>query len=175
MYLCELIKLLHKELPQFIIFLTFAFLMANQINIKNKKAGFEFFLLEVFSAGIQLSGTEIKSVRDGKANITDAYCLFAGEEMFVKNMHIAEYTYGTYNNHEPKRDRKLLLTRRELKKLLIKTKEKGLTIIPTRFYINEKGLAKLEIALAKGKKLYDKRETLKTKDSKREMDRSKAD
>jgi SsrA-binding protein len=149
--------------------------MANQINIKNKKAGFEFFLLEVFSAGIQLTGTEIKSIRDGKVNLTDAYCLFAGEELFVKNMHIAEYTFGTHYNHEPKRDRKLLLTKRELKKLLGKTKEKGLTIIPTRLYINDKGLAKIDIALAKGKKLYDKRETLKTKDSKREMDRSKTD
>ncbi len=149
--------------------------MANQINIKNKKAGFEFFLLEVFSAGLQLTGTEIKSIRDGKVNLTDAYCLFAGEELFVKNMHIAEYTFGTHYNHEPKRDRKLLLTKRELKKLLGKTKEKGLTIIPTRLYINDKGLAKIDIALAKGKKLYDKRETLKTKDSKREMDRSKSD
>jgi SsrA-binding protein len=149
--------------------------MANQINIKNKKAGFEFFLLEVFSAGIQLTGTEIKSIRDGKVNLTDAYCLFAGEELFVKNMHIAEYTFGTHYNHEPKRDRKLLLTKRELKKLLGKTKEKGLTIIPTRLYINDKGLAKIDIALAKGKKLYDKRETLKTKDSKREMDRSKTE
>lgn len=149
--------------------------MTNQINIKNKKAGFEFFLLEVFSAGIQLTGTEIKSIRDGKVNLTDAYCLFAGEELFVKNMHIAEYTFGTHYNHEPKRDRKLLLTKRELKKLLGKTKEKGLTIIPTRLYINDKGLAKIDIALAKGKKLYDKRETLKTKDSKREMDRSKTE
>lgn len=149
--------------------------MAGQINIKNKKAGFEFFLLEEFSAGIQLSGTEIKSIRDGKANITDAYCLFVGNELFVKNMHIAEYTYGTCYNHEPRRDRKLLLTKRELKKLLVKTKEKGLTIIPTRLYINEKGFAKIDIALAKGKKLYDKRETLKTKDTKREIDRHRAE
>lgn len=149
--------------------------MAGQINIKNKKAGFEFFLLEEFSAGIQLSGTEIKSIRDGKANITDAYCLFVGNELFVKNMHIAEYTYGTCYNHEPRRDRKLLLTKRELKKLLVKTKEKGLTIIPTRLYINEKGFAKIDIALAKGKKLYDKRETLKTKDTKREIDRHRTE
>jgi len=149
--------------------------MANQINIKNKKAGFEFFLLEIYSTGIQLTGTEIKSIRDGKVNLTDAYCLFVGTELFVKNMHIAEYKFGTHYNHEPKRDRKLLLNRKELKKLLIKTNEKGLTIIPTRLFINDKGLAKLEIALAKGKKLYDKRETLKTKDSKRDMDRNKAD
>ena len=149
--------------------------MANQIKIKNKKAGFEFFLLEDFTAGIQLTGTEIKSLREGKANLTDAYCLFVGEELFVKNLHISEYTFGTHYNHDPKRDRKLLLTKRELRKLLTKTKEKGLTIIPTVLFINEKGLAKLDISIAKGKKLYDKRETLKTKDTKREMDRGKAE
>ncbi len=149
--------------------------MANQINIKNKKAGFEFFLLENFTAGIQLTGTEIKSLRDGKASLADAYCLFIGNELFVKSLHIAEYTFGTYNNHDPKRDRKLLLNKRELRKLLTKTKEKGLTIIPTLLFINEKGIAKLDISIAKGKKLYDKRETLKTKDTKREMDRGKAE
>lgn len=149
--------------------------MANQIKIRNKKAGFEFFLLEDYSAGIQLTGTEIKSLREGKANLTDAYCLFVGEELFVKNLHISEYTYGTHYNHDPKRDRKLLLTKRELRKLLTKTKEKGLTIIPTVLFINEKGLAKLDISIAKGKKLYDKRETLKTKDTKREMDRGKTE
>ena len=149
--------------------------MANQIKIRNKKAGFEFFLLEDYSAGLQLTGTEIKSLREGKANLTDAYCLFVGEELFVKNLHISEYTYGTHYNHDPKRDRKLLLTKRELRKLLTKTKEKGLTIIPTVLFINEKGLAKLDISIAKGKKLYDKRETLKTKDTKREMDRGKAE
>ena len=149
--------------------------MANQINIKNKKAWFEFFLLENFTAGIQLTGTEIKSLREGKASLADAYCLFMGEELFVKSLHIAEYTYGTYNNHDPKRDRKLLLNKRELRKLLNKTKEKGLTIIPTLLFINEKGLAKLDISIAKGKKLYDKRETLKTKDTQREMDRGKTE
>ncbi|MFZ4740554.1 MAG: SsrA-binding protein SmpB [Bacteroidales bacterium] len=149
--------------------------MANQIKIKNKKAGFEFFLLEDYSAGIQLTGTEIKSLREGKANLTDAYCLFVGQELFVKNLHISEYAYGTHYNHDPKRDRKLLLTKRELRKLLTKTNEKGLTIIPTVLFINEKGLAKLDISIAKGKKLYDKRETLKTKDTKREMDRGKAE
>jgi len=149
--------------------------MANQIKIRNKKAGFEFFLLEDYSAGIQLTGTEIKSLREGKANLTDAYCLFVAEELFVKNLHISEYTYGTHYNHDPKRDRKLLLTKRELRKLLTKTKEKGLTIIPTVLFINEKGLAKLDISIAKGKKLYDKRETLKTKDTKREMDRGKTE
>ncbi|MEI6697055.1 MAG: SsrA-binding protein SmpB [Bacteroidota bacterium] len=149
--------------------------MANQINIKNKKAWFEFYLLENFTAGIQLTGTEIKSLREGKANLADAYCLFVGEELFVKSLHIAEYTFGTYNNHDPKRDRKLLLNKRELRKLLNKTKEKGLTIIPTLLFVNEKGLAKLDISIAKGKKLFDKRETLKTKDTQREMDRGKAE
>ncbi len=149
--------------------------MANQIKIRNKKAGFEFFLLEDYSAGIQLTGTEIKSLREGKANLTDAYCLFVGQELFVKNLHISEYAYGTHYNHDPKRDRKLLLTKRELRKLLTKTNEKGLTIIPTVLFINEKGLAKLDISIAKGKKLYDKRETIKTKDTKREMDRGKAE
>jgi SsrA-binding protein len=146
--------------------------MGDSISIKNKKAGHEYFLLQEITAGIQLFGTEIKSIRDGKANIVDAYCTFRGDELFVINMHISEYTYGTYNNHEPKRDRKLLLTRRELKKLQIKVKERGFTIIPTLLFINEKGLAKLTIALAKGKHHYDKRETLKQKDHKREMDRS---
>ena len=149
--------------------------MANQINIKNKKAWFEYFLLENFTAGIQLTGTEIKSLRDGKANLTDSYCLFVGEELFVKSLHISEYTFGTHYNHDPKRDRKLLLNKRELRKTLTKTKEKGLTIIPTLLFINEKGLAKLDISIAKGKKLYDKRETLKTKDTKREIDRGKAE
>lgn len=149
--------------------------MANQINIKNKKAWFEYFLLENFTAGIQLTGTEIKSLRDGKANLTDSYCLFVGEELFVKSLHISEYTFGTHYNHDPKRDRKLLLNKRELRKILTKTKEKGLTIIPTLLFINEKGLAKLDISIAKGKKLYDKRETLKTKDTKREIDRGKAE
>ncbi|MFZ4399943.1 MAG: SsrA-binding protein SmpB [Bacteroidales bacterium] len=149
--------------------------MANQINIKNKKAWFEYFLLENFTAGIQLTGTEIKSLREGKASLADAYCLFVGNELFVKSLHIAEYTYGTYNNHDPKRDRKLLLNKRELKKLISKTKEKGLTIIPTLLFVNDKGLAKLDISIAKGKKLFDKRETLKTKDTKREMDRGKAE
>jgi SsrA-binding protein len=147
--------------------------MEKNISIKNKKAGHEYFLLQEFTAGIQLSGTEIKSIRDGKASIVDAYCTFKGNELFVMAMHIAEYTYGTYNNHEPKRDRKLLLTKRELNKLQTKVKEKGLTIIPTLLFINEKGLAKLTIALAKGKHHYDKRETLKDKDHKREIERSR--
>ncbi len=146
--------------------------MANTINIKNKKASFEYFLLEEFTAGIQLTGTEIKSLREGKANLTDAYCVFKGTELFVINMHISEYKFGTHYNHEPKRDRKLLLNKRELKKILSKTQEKGLTIIPTLVFLSENGMAKINIAIAKGKKLYDKRETLKTKDTQREIDRN---
>jgi len=142
------------------------------VSIKNKRASHEYLLLQDFTAGIQLSGTEIKSIREGKASIVDAYCTFRGNELFVINMHIAEYIYGTYNNHEPKRDRKLLLTKRELHKLQTKVKEKGFTIIPTLLFINEKGLAKLMISLARGKHHYDKRETLKQKDLKREIDRN---
>lgn len=149
--------------------------MGNQIQIKNKKAEFEYFLFDRLTAGLQLVGTEIKSIREGKANLTDAYCTFRGDELYVINLHISEYSLGTHYNHEPKRDRKLLLNRKELKKLQTKYKEKGLTIIPTMLFINEKGLAKLDIALAKGKKMYDKRETLKQKDSKREIDRKDSD
>ena len=146
--------------------------MKNQIKIKNKKAYYEYFISEKYVAGIQLTGTEIKSIRTGKVSLTEGYCTFKENELFVINMHIAEYKYGTHYNHEPKRDRKLLLTKRELRKLGIKIKEKGFTVIPTLLFINEKGLAKLEIGVARGKKLYDKRESLKTKDTKRELDRS---
>lgn len=147
--------------------------MANKIQIKNKKASFEFFLLEKFVCGIVLTGTEIKSVRSGKVSINEAYCTFLGHELFVRNMNIAEYEYGTYNNHEPKRDRKLLLTKKELSRLKSKLEEKGLTLIPTFLFINDRGLVKLEIALARGKKLFDKRDTLKQKDIQREMDRGR--
>ncbi len=147
--------------------------MNSKVSIRNKKAGFEFFLLEKFVAGIVLTGTEIKSIRASKASINDAYCSFTGNELFVRNMHVAEYEYGTYNNHDPKRERKLLLTKRELRKLQSKLNEKGLTLVPTYLFINEKGLAKLEIALAKGKKLFDKRETLKQKDTRREIERGR--
>jgi SsrA-binding protein len=147
--------------------------MEKTISIKNKRVSFEFFLLQEFTAGIMLTGTEIKSIRDGKASIADAYCSFRENELFVVNMHIAEYSLGTIYNHEPKRERKLLLTKRELHKLLVKVKERGLTIIPTLLFINDKGLAKLTIALAKGKHSYDKREALKHKDLKREIERSK--
>lgn len=144
----------------------------DKINIKNKKAVFEYHLLDKYTAGIQLTGTEIKSIRANKANLSDSYCAFLRDELWVKEMHIAQYTYGSYNNHEPKRDRKLLLNRQELKKLSVKIKQGGLTIVPIRLFINERGLAKLEIALAKGKKLYDKREDLKRKDAKRDIERA---
>lgn len=145
--------------------------MSNQIKIKNKRASFEYFLVERMIAGIQLQGTEIKSIRTGKVSLADAYCQFIENELYVKEMHIAEYAMGTIYNHDPKRDRKLLLTRRELKKLENKTREKGFTIVPTLLFINEKGLAKLEIALARGKHFYDKRDSLKKKDIQREIDR----
>jgi SsrA-binding protein len=147
--------------------------MKDNIQIKNKRARHEYYLEEFMTAGIVLLGTEIKSIRQGKASITDAYCAFQDNELYVKEMHIAEYSHGGFVNHEAKRDRKLLLQYRELKKLRTKTKEKGFTIIPTMLFINDKGLAKLEIALAKGKHFYDKRETLKQKDTQREMDRVK--
>ncbi len=143
----------------------------NNISINNRKASFEYLLIEKFTAGIQLTGTEIKSLREGKASIAEGYCLFIQGELWVKNMHIAEYTKGSYNNHEPKRDRKLLLNKKELVKLSRKL-DKGLTVIPTVLFINKSGYAKLEIALAKGKKLYDKREDIKKKEIKRELDRS---
>ncbi len=146
---------------------------SKSISIKNKKAGFEYFLLEKFTAGLVLTGTEIKSIREGKANITDAYCAVLDGELYVKNMHINEYTFGNYNNHEPKRDRKLLITKRELRKIISKLKDIGITIVPTLLFINEKGLAKLEIAVAKGKKLYDKRENIKQNDIRRELEKGK--
>ena len=145
--------------------------MEKSISIKNKRASHEFYLIQEFTAGIQLTGTEIKSIRDGKASLVDGYCTFTGTELFIRNMHIAEYSMGTHYNHDPKRDRKLLLTKRELKKLAIKVKERGFTIIPILLFINEKGFAKLTIALARGKHAYDKRESLKQKDMQREMDR----
>lgn len=138
-----------------------------QINIKNRKAEFLYFLLNSFTAGIVLTGTEIKSIRAGKANITDAYCSFINNELWVHNMHISEYADGSYNNHLPKRDRKLLLNRKELRKLATKLNERGFTIVPTLLWINENGYAKLDISLARGKKMYDKRESIKEKDERR--------
>lgn len=143
----------------------------NAINIKNKRAEHEYFLMDRLTAGIALTGTEIKSIRNGKASLAESYCSFKGDELFVVGMHIAEYDKGTYNNHDPKRDRKLLLTARELRKFKAKVQEKGFTIIPVLLFINERGLAKLDIALARGKHYYDKRETLKTKDSKRDVEK----
>jgi SsrA-binding protein len=142
-----------------------------QLEIKNKKAWHEYEILDKFTAGIQLTGTEIKSIRAGKASLVDSYCFFSGNELFVKGMHITEYDFGNIFNHFPKRDRKLLLSKRELKKLHKNVKEKGLTIVTLKIFIAASSYAKLEIALARGKKEYDKREDLKKKDSAREMDR----
>lgn len=144
----------------------------NHIDIRNRKASFEFSFLEKYIAGIQLAGSEIKSIREGKANIAEAFCLFINNELFIRNMNIDEYKQGgIHNNHKPKRDRKLLLNRHELKKLSSQLINKGLTIVPLRLFINENGYAKLEIALAKGKKLYDKRESIKKREVERELKR----
>ena len=145
--------------------------MDNKINIVNKKATYEYQFIEKWVAGIQLTGTEIKSLRQGKASLGDAFCVIKKNELWVKNMHITEYEKGTYANHEPLRTRKLLLRKSELKKLDKKVREKGLTIIPVSVFISERGFAKIEIALAKGKKVHDKRVSIKEKDTKREFDR----
>lgn len=142
-----------------------------KISIKNKKAFYQYEILETFMAGIVLTGTEIKSVRLGKVSMVDAYCKFINGELWLTGMHIAEYSYGTYNNHEPKRERKLLLNSTELRKLSRTSQEKGLTIVALKIFINPRGIAKVDIGLARGKKLHDKREDLKKKDSKREIDR----
>ncbi|HUX96760.1 MAG TPA: SsrA-binding protein SmpB [Bacteroidales bacterium] len=143
----------------------------DNISIKNKKASHDYEFLEKFIAGIKLSGTEIKSIRLGKVTIADSYCYFSNGELYIKSMHIAEYWWGNLNNHDPLRDRKLLLTARELRKIERKVKETGLTIVVIKIFINDRGLAKAEIAISRGKKEYDKRETLKRKDASREMDR----
>lgn len=143
----------------------------SKILIKNKRASFDYELIEFFSAGIVLTGTEIKSIRLGKVSLTDSYCLMSNGELWAKNIQITEYFFGSYNNHVPRRDRKLLLNKKELKKLNRLTMVTGYTIVPTKLYINEKGLAKIDIAVAKGKKEYDKRDSLREKDDKREMDR----
>lgn len=144
---------------------------AANIVIKNKKASHDYEFVDKYVAGIKLSGTEIKSIRLGKATIADSYCFFSNGELFIKGMHIAEYWWGNLNNHDPLRERKLLLTARELRKIERKVKETGLTIIVIKVFINERGLAKAEIAVSRGKKEYDKRETLKREDASREMDR----
>lgn len=143
------------------------------INIKNRRATFDYIITDTYTAGLVLTGTEIKSIRLSKVSLVDTYCIFIGNELWVKNMHIAEYFYGSYNNHSARRDRKLLLERKELRKLQQAVKNPGFTIVPTRLFINEKGLAKLVIGLARGKHEYDKRETLKERDDKREIDRIK--
>jgi len=145
--------------------------LSSDINIKNKKAYFEYHLLDTYVAGIRLLGTEIKSIREGKANINDSFCTFFDDGLYIRNMHIAEYSHGSFYNHEAKRDRQLLLNKKELKKLQTKSEEKGFTIIPLRIFISKRGFAKVEIALAQGKKDFDKRETIKERDTKRELAR----
>jgi len=148
--------------------------MQKNINIQNKKARFQYEILDKYTAGIVLTGTEIKSIRSGKASITESFCEFSDNgELFVVNMTIQEYAFGNYYNHKPKATRKLLLNKKELKKLNKEVQNTGLTIIPLRLFINDKGYAKLLIALAKGKKLFDKRETIKDRDNKRDLDRIK--
>ncbi|ESU26486.1 SsrA-binding protein [Flavobacterium limnosediminis JC2902] len=147
--------------------------MQKTVNILNKRAKFDYEILEKYTAGIVLTGTEIKSIRLGKAGIAESFCEFHGTELFVINSHIEEYLYGTHYNHKAKSERKLLLNKRELKGLLKSVQNKGLTIIPLRLFTNEKGLAKLDIALCRGKKTYDKRESLKEQDTKRDLDRIK--
>ena len=143
------------------------------VQIKNRKASFEYFFIEEFTAGIVLTGTEIKSIRAGKASLVDTYCYINNGEIWVTNMYVALYSEGSYNNHVERRERKLLLNRKEIHNLQEDTKAPGFTIVPVRLYINEKGLAKLDIALARGKKEYDKRQTLKEKEDRREIDRVK--
>tara|TARA_B100001093_G_C26560407_1_gene898404 strand:- start:319 stop:774 length:456 start_codon:yes stop_codon:yes gene_type:complete len=145
--------------------------MSSKIDIKNKKAKFEFEFLETYTAGLQLYGTEIKSIRNNKASITEAYAVMIKNELFLRNMYIADYENGSHYNHESKRDRKLLLNKIELSKLNKKLKNKGLTIVPIKLFISDNGWAKINIALAKGKKIHDKREDLKSKDAQREIDR----
>jgi SsrA-binding protein len=146
---------------------------AKDVNIRNRRAGFEYELLDKYIAGIQLRGTEIKSIREGKVNLQDGYCYFSAGEAFVKGITISQYDQGTHYNHEPDRERKLLLKKSEIAKLTGKVEEKGLTLIPVRLFINERGYAKVEIALGRGKKLHDKRNSIKEKDIKRELNRIK--
>jgi SsrA-binding protein len=146
---------------------------SSDINIKNRQAGFEYELLDKYVAGMVLTGTEIKSIREGKVNLQDGFCYLNNEELFVKGINITPYAQGTHYNHEATRERKLLLKKTEIRKIESKVEEKGLTLIPTRLFINERGLAKLEIAIAKGKKLHDKRDSIKDREAKRELSRMK--
>ncbi len=145
--------------------------MSDSINIKNKKAYFEFEFIDKFIAGMVLTGTEIKSIREGKVNMNDGWCYFQKNDLWIRNLNISAYEKGTHYNHEPLRPRELLLNKKELNKLQDKMKEKGLTVIPLRLFISDRGFAKLEIALAKGKKIHDKRDTIKERDAKRELNR----
>ena len=145
--------------------------MADRINIRNKKAYHDFEIIEKYVAGIQLQGTEIKSIRMGKVSLGESYCLFENKELYVRGMQISDYAWGSFNKHEPGRDRKLLMTKHELKKLKRKTRESGLTIVSLKVFISDSGFAKLEIGLARGQKEYDKRESIKRKDTQRQMDR----
>lgn len=145
--------------------------ISNTVNIENRRARFDYQFLDTYTAGMVLKGTEIKSIREGKAGLSDSYCYFRNDELFVKNFHITEYGNASFYNHEPTRERKLLLSRQELNKLQRKVQDQGLTIVPVKLFISDKGYAKLSIALAKGKKNYDKREDIKKRDVEREMNR----
>lgn len=145
--------------------------LSNKINIENRRARFDYQFLENYTAGIVLQGTEIKSIREGKAGLSDSYCYFKGGELYIRNLHISEYSEASFKNHEPLRERKLLLSKQELKKLEGKLKDQGLTIIPVKLFISDKGYAKVDIALAKGKKEFDKRQDIKKKDAEREIGR----
>ena len=144
---------------------------ANNINIKNRRATFDYEIIESFTAGMVLTGTEIKSIRQGKAGLTDTYCMVENGEVWLKGMYIAEYSYGSYNNHSTHRDRKLLLNRKEINKIYKASMLPGYSIIPLRIFLNEKGFAKIDIAIARGKKQFDKRQSIKAREDKRSMDR----
>ncbi len=146
---------------------------AKDVNIKNRQASYEYELLDKYVAGIVLTGTEIKSIREGKINLQDGYGYFNNGELFVKGVNISPYAQGTHYNHEATRERKLLLKRSELKKLEARSEEKGLTLVPTRLFINDRGFAKMEIALGRGKKMHDKRDSIKERDAKRELSKLK--
>ena len=146
--------------------------MKNDIQIKNKRAYFDYNVIEKYDAGLALLGTEIKAIRQGKANMTDAFCMFIGNVLYVRNLHISEYSHSSFHHHDIKRDRILLLQKKELKKLKFRSEEKGYTIVPLRIFTNDRGYAKIEIALAQGKKEFDKRDSIKDRESKREMDRA---